>query len=115
MKSWTKLLLVALCLMLLGTVIPLMAQDTAGQGGIIIDPNTNSGTDVATMNPLLNNDVYSALITAFLFPNLIGVDPEKGVFAPGARNGLTKSWTVSADGMTITYNLRDDYKWSDGT
>jgi peptide/nickel transport system substrate-binding protein len=115
MKSWTKWLIFAFSFVLLAVaVMPTLAQD-AGQGGIIIDPNTNSGTDVATMNPLLNNDVYSALITAFLFPNLIGVDPEKGVFAPGARNGLTKSWTVSADGMTITYNLRDDYKWSDGT
>ena len=42
-----------------------------GQGGIIIDPNANSGTDVATMNPLLNNDVYSAIITGLLFPTLL--------------------------------------------
>ena len=94
---------------------PLLAQDGAGQGGIIIDPNANSGTDVATMNPLLNNDVYSAIITGLLFPNLIGIDPEKGVFVPGARNGLANDWSISDDGLTYTYTLRDDWNWSDGT
>jgi len=101
--------------MLLGTVMPLMAQDTAGQGGVIIDPNANSGTDVATMNPLLSNDVYSNIVTSFLFPVLIGIDPDTGNFAPGARGGLAKSWDVSDDGLTYTYHLRDDWNWSDGT
>lgn len=113
MKSWTKLLIFALAMSLLG-VAPLFAQE-GGQGGIIIDPNTNSGTDVATMNPLLNNDVYSQLVTAFLFPTLIGIDPVKGDFAPGARNGLATSWDISEDGMTYTYHLRSDWNWSDGT
>src|SRR5664279_3340511 len=116
MKRWTKLLVFVFSFILLGVVaLPLAAQTQGGQGGIVIDPNTNSGTDVATMNPLLGNDVYSALVTHFLFPNLIGIDPVKGVFAPGARNGLAKSWDISADGLTITYHLRDDWNWSDGT
>ncbi len=115
MKAWTKLLIFALAFVMLGVVTPLFAQDTGGQGGVIIDPNANSGTDVATMNPLLNNDVYSAIVTGLLFPNLLGIDPDKGVFAPGARGGLTKDWKISDDGLTITYNLRDDWNWSDGT
>ncbi len=116
MKQWTRFLVFALVFAVLGVmVLPLAAQSGAGQGGIIIDPNSNKGTDVATMNPLLNNDVYSAVITNLLFPALVGIDPEKGNFAPGARNGLTKSWDVSSDGLTITYHLRDDYNWSDGT
>ncbi len=114
MKFWTKLSLFALCLLLLGAVLPIFAQE-AGQGGIIIDPNTNSGTDVATMNPLLNNDVYSQLVAAFLFPTLIGIDPVAGDFAPGARSGLATSWDISEDGLTYTYHLRDDWNWSDGT
>ena len=115
MKSWTKCLIFAFSFMLLGVVgMPILAQD-AGQGGIIIDPNANSGTDVATMNPLLNNDVYSAIVTGLLFPTLLPVDPDKGVFTPGARNGLAKDWKISADGLTITYDLNTDYVWSDGT
>ncbi|HVU13171.1 MAG TPA: ABC transporter substrate-binding protein [Phototrophicaceae bacterium] len=116
MKHWTRLLAFVLVIAVLGaSSLPLSAQSGAGQGGIIIDANANKGTDVATMNPLLNNDVYSALITGLLFPTLVGIDPEKGNFAPDARGGLTKSWDVSSDGLTITYHLRDDYKWSDGT
>jgi peptide/nickel transport system substrate-binding protein len=95
-------------------VLPLLAQD-GGQGGIIIEPNSNAGADVAQMNPLLVNDVYSARVTGLLFPNLIGIDPEAGVFAPGARGGLATDWTISEDGLTYTYTLRDDWAWSDGT
>src|SRR6185295_8368280 len=112
MKSWTKWLIFACVFMLLGGVLPTLAQD-GGQGGIIIDPNANSGTDVATMNPLLSNDVYSNIVTSLLFPNLLPIDPDKGVFTPGGRNGLAKDWSISDDGLTITYNLRDDYVWSD--
>jgi ABC-type oligopeptide transport system substrate-binding subunit len=116
MKHWSKLLIFTLAFILLAVaVMPLLAQDEGGQGGIIIEPNSNSGTDIATMNPLLNNDVYSARVTGLLFPNLIGIDPEKGVFAPGARGGLAKEWAISEDGLTITYTLRDDWAWSDGT
>ncbi|MBI1257083.1 MAG: hypothetical protein GC204_06405, partial [Chloroflexi bacterium] len=116
MKSWTKWLIFAFSFVLLGVAgVPILAQDAAGQGGIIIDPNANSGTDVATMNPLLSNDVYSNIITSLLFPSLLPIDPDKGVFTPGGRNGLAKDWTISDDGLTITYNLRDDYVWSDGT
>src|SRR5689334_17277660 len=86
-----------------------------GGGGIIIEPNSNSGTDVATMNPILNNDVYSARVSGLMFPTLVGVDPKVGLFAQGARNGLAKSWAYSDDGMTITYTLRKDWKWTDGT
>jgi peptide/nickel transport system substrate-binding protein len=114
MLRWARLsILVCSLLLLTGTAVPLLAQ--GGEGGIIIDPNTNSGTDVATMNPLLNNDVYSAIITDFLYPTLIGIDPEQGVFAPGARDGLATSWEVSEDGLVYTYTLRDDWSWSDGT
>ena len=116
MKSWTKWLIFAFSFVLLGVAgVPILAQDSGGQGGIIIDPNANSGTDVATMNPLLSNDVYSNIVTSLLFPTLLPIDPDKGVFTPGARNGLAKDWSISDDGLTITYNLRDDYVWSDGT
>ena len=116
MKGWGKLLVFVISFALLGVIaLPLAAQDQGGQGGIIIDPNPNVGTDVATMNPLLINDTYSAIVGGLLYPTLLGIDPQTGVFAPGARGGLTKSWDVSDDGMTITYHLRDDWNWSDGT
>ncbi|KEO83453.1 peptide ABC transporter substrate-binding protein [Tumebacillus flagellatus] len=32
-----------------------------------------------------------------------------------AQPGVAKDWQVSSDGLTYTFNLRDDAKWSDGT
>ncbi|MBL0388600.1 peptide ABC transporter substrate-binding protein [Tumebacillus sp. ITR2] len=32
-----------------------------------------------------------------------------------AQPGVAKDWKVSEDGLTYTFNLRDDAKWSDGT
>lgn len=113
MKYWTKLLVLVFAILLLG-VVSVFGQE-GGQGGIIIDANANSGTDVATMNPLLGNDVYSNIVTSRLFTTLLGIDPEQGVFAPGARNGLAESWDISEDGLTYTFHLRNDYVWSDGT
>jgi peptide/nickel transport system substrate-binding protein len=108
--------MIVIAFVILGAfVVPLFAQDEGGQGGIIVEPNANANADVATMNPLLGNDVYSAEVNGLLFPNLIGIDPEKGVFTPGARNSLAKDWTISEDGLTYTYSLRDDWAWSDGT
>lgn len=70
---------------------------------------------MATLNPILGNDVYSQRVYGLMFPNLIGVDPEAGLFAEGARNGLVKTWKYSDEGKTITYTLRQDWKWTDGT
>src|SRR4051812_5033505 len=86
MKYRTKFLMIVMVFVLLGVfAVPLYAQDEGGQGGIIIEPNANANADVATMNPLLQNDVYSSEVNGLLFPTLIGIDPETGVFAPGAR------------------------------
>lgn len=114
MLRWARLsIFICSLLLLTGAAVPLLAQ--GGEGGIIIDPNSNSGTDVATMNPLLNNDVYSSIVTGLLYPTLIGIDPEQGLFAPGARDGLATNWEVSDDGLVYTFSLRDDWSWSDGT
>jgi peptide/nickel transport system substrate-binding protein len=115
MKRLTNLGFILVLAALFGAlaVMPVFAQ--GGEGGIIIEPNSNSGSDVATMNPLLVNDIYSSRIASLLFPTIVNVDPEAGVFAPGARGGLATAWEYSNDGKTITYTLRDDWKWSDGT
>jgi len=113
MRSANRLFLLALIIVLVGgSGVPTAAQVA---GSIIIEPNSNSGSDVATLNPILGNDVYSQRVYGLMFPNLIGVDPEAGLFAEGARNGLVKTWKYSDEGKTITYTLRQDWKWTDGT
>jgi peptide/nickel transport system substrate-binding protein len=109
MKIFVHLLALVLLVVL---AIPATAQGP-GEGGIIIEPNI--GDDVATMNPILANDVNSARITSFLFPALIGVDPATGVYAPNTPGSMSTALDVSEDGLTYTFTIHPDWNWSDGT
>jgi peptide/nickel transport system substrate-binding protein len=94
-------------------VVPSMAQDEGGQGGIIVEGNL--GGDPATFNPIVTNDTSSAQVATFLFPTLVGIDPETTIFTPGAPSSIASDWSVSEDGTVYTFTLRDDWTWSDGT
>jgi peptide/nickel transport system substrate-binding protein len=94
-------------------VVPIMAQDEGGQGGIIIEGNL--GGDPATFNPIVTNDTSSQQVATFLFPTLVGIDPQTTIFTPGAANSIASDWSVSEDGTVYTFTLRDDWAWSDGT
>jgi peptide/nickel transport system substrate-binding protein len=65
---------------------------------------------VVTLNPVLADDHSSLAVIEFLFDRLLAVDPQTGSLRPG----LASSWRVSADGLTITFTLRDDVLWHDG-
>src|SRR5438067_1347830 len=84
-----------------------------GKGGPIIVPNF--GTDIATLNPLLAQDGPSFDVIAQLFPGFVAADPDTNLPKPGGPGALAKSWTTSQDGLTYTFTLRNDWKWSDGT
>ena len=55
----------------------------------------------------------------FLFPSLFNIDPVTRAPMMAGRNdqdnGLALNWTISEDGSTYTFNLRDDITWNDGT
>lgn len=61
------------------------------------------------LDPQSASDAASRLVIANLFEGLVTVD-EDGVVQPGAA----ESWTESADGMTYTFQLREDGAWSNG-
>ena len=111
----TKVSLLLVVVMLFVGALPAMAQ--GGTGGIIIEGNF--GSDPTPFNPLLCTDTACDRIYQFLIPDIIGVDPSTGQFAPFGdnpmvRNALTTSWEISDDGTVYTLHLRDDLKWSDG-
>ena len=100
--------------LIVALVVPLAAQEvTPGEGGIIIEGNF--GGDPATFNPLLASDTSSARVAGFMFPAWIGVNPETAVHEPGRPDALVTDWTISEDGLTYTFTLRDDWTWNDGT
>jgi peptide/nickel transport system substrate-binding protein len=77
-------------------------------GGEIV---TASLADIRSLNPVLSNDGASSTVTGQLFVSLLALDPQTGALIPRAA----AEWTVSEDGLTYTFNLRQDITWSDGT
>lgn len=66
--------------------------------------------NITSFNPLFTNDGASLQAYAILWPAPFDVDRDTGAPTPG----LT-SWTISDDGLTYTFTIRDDANWSDGT
>jgi ABC-type oligopeptide transport system substrate-binding subunit len=64
--------------------------------------------DVATLDPQKTASVTEADLLGDLFEGLVSYDAEGGV-VPGAA----ETWSVSADGLTYLFKLRDA-KWSNG-
>lgn len=71
--------------------------------------NWNIGADPRTLDPGLNGASDGGDVINNTFEGL--VREKNGEILPG----MAESWTVSADGLTVTFNIRDDAKWSDGT
>jgi len=103
------LLVVAFALMVTPFAM-VSAQDP--EGGVIIEGNPSP--TVGALNPLRCNGTDCQRVYAFMFPSLLGVDPATGNYAPGAAGAMATDWSVSEDGKTYTYNLRNDWMWNDG-
>ena len=69
-----------------------------------------NGAEPATLDPALMQDTASNNIYLALFEGLVQYDPKTSKGIPA----MASSWTTSADGLTVTFKLRDA-KWSDGT
>lgn len=63
-----------------------------------------------TFNYLLTQESSSSDVLGFLYEGLIKIDQETSEIVPG----LAESWTISDDGQTIVFTLKEDLKWSDG-
>jgi peptide/nickel transport system substrate-binding protein len=65
-------------------------------------------SDPKTFNAVLSKE--SPNIFSLTYEGLIRVNPITGKVEPA----LAKSWEFSEDKLSITFNLREDLKWSDG-
>lgn len=63
-----------------------------------------------TLDPNLAEDYYSITPVEQMFLGLTNINNETAEIEPE----LAESWETSADGLTWTFNLRDDVLWSDG-
>jgi len=60
-------------------------------------------------NPIMGTDGRSALVVSMVYDDLVTYDEDMNL-APW----LATDWTVSADGLTITFNLVENAEWHDG-
>jgi ABC-type transport system substrate-binding protein len=69
------------------------------------------GADATSLDPAMVEDGESAKVIQQIHDNLVRYKPGSTEVEPS----LAKSWETSADGLTWTFHLRDDVKFSDGT
>lgn len=71
---------------------------------------TAFGTGIKTLTPLVSQDAYSSEVQAYVFESLLSRNPETLEW----QGLIAKSWTVSEDGLTISFDMQRDVKFSDG-
>ena len=69
-----------------------------------------NGGEPQTLDPHLSSGVPENRILDNLFEGLVTIDPQSLKPVPGA----SESWEISDDGMTYTFRLRKNLKWSNG-
>ena len=79
-----------------------------GSGGRVVVGDT---AEAKVLNPVLATDFPSATVITMLYASLVTVDAATGE----ARPNLAEKWTVSLDGMSYVFTLRDGLVWSDGS
>ena len=68
------------------------------------------GTNLQTLTPLVSTDAYAAEVQNYVQEGLLTRNPDTLAW----EGLLAKSWQVSPDGLTITFQLRNDVTFSDG-
>lgn len=86
--------------------IPIKAQDEIPEGGTL---RLGWLQEQDTLNPFVTNTVQGRTMLKLLYDSLLTYNK---TLVPEAW--LAKSWTTSLDGLTWTYTLVENAKWSDG-
>ncbi|QTR50087.1 peptide-binding protein [Candidatus Thiothrix anitrata] len=68
------------------------------------------GNNLKTLTPLVSSDAYASDVQSYVLESLITRNPDTLAW----EGLIAKSWQVSADGLTITFQMRDDVTFSDG-
>jgi peptide/nickel transport system substrate-binding protein len=78
------------------------------QGGNLVN---SSFADANTFNPVLGNDNASSTNYLLMYSRMLELEEFTGRLKPM----LIEDFDVSEDGLTYTFNMRDDVFWTDGT
>ena len=84
--------------------------DSSSQGSAGRTLTIATTTDVVNLNPLLGNSRTDSWVTDLMYPRLLSIN------ADGSKTPyLAKKWGYTKDGKTAYFEIRDDFKWSDGS
>ncbi len=72
--------------------------------------NVQVGPSPETIDPALNSAIDGSNMIIHAFEGLLKFDQNNNIVG-----GLAESWEQSDDGLTWTFHLRPDLKWSDGS
>lgn len=99
------LALIAMCISAVSVTAPVPA---ASQDEIVF--RRGGGGDPESLDPHKILAAFESTILTDMFLPLATTAPDDT-----AIPGSAESWTISEDGLTYTFNMRDGLKWSDGT
>lgn len=132
MKKVQKILALALSLLMAFAVFGCSAGTTDETNEPTTDPGTTADSeasaapenvtyqdtvtigvanDITTLDPQGSNTDANMMAFTLTHETLVEVDPETNEVIPG----MAKSWEVSDDGCTFTFEIPDNVKFSDGT
>lgn len=90
---------------------PVSATDP-GRGGTVV---IGVRQDIDTFNLYATTSAFTQQIADLLFLRLAREQPDSRDHPPTFSPEFAESWDFSEDGLSITFHLRKDVKWSDGT
>ncbi|KLI20198.1 peptide ABC transporter substrate-binding protein [Brachyspira hyodysenteriae] len=96
-------------IMILSVIMMLLFISCGGkkneEGAIYI----NVGPEPKTIDPALNSTVDANIYIQHVFEGLATRDKDNKIVP-----GVAERWDISEDGLTYTFHIRDNAKWSDG-
>ena len=104
---WGRAAIGALVFLLVWWLITALRNDTPGPRTLRIA----NGPDPASLDPAGTSSLAEGRVLSALFEGLLGTDPKTLEPVPGLAAALP---TVSSDGLTYTFPIREGLRWSDG-
>ncbi|MCW9058990.1 MAG: peptide-binding protein [Gammaproteobacteria bacterium] len=68
------------------------------------------GTGLSTITPLVSSDAYASEVQSYVLESLLSRDPDTLEW----QGLIARDWSISEDGLTITFRMRPDVTFSDG-
>lgn len=110
MNRFMKALAIALALLVVGaTGVMATGTQESSEGSLPGPIIVGSNSAPRTLNPLFFPSRQDSLVTNLIFDNFVQPDKEGQIVGR-----LVESFDISEDGVTYTFNLRDDVTWHDG-